>query len=467
MIRALSLWLALAGTALAQDAAPAGPAPSDAIEQAFQKEYAYLVAERAALESRVRAFSDDAARRTADANARLDETQNALLALQRRAELLEQRLESAQRAQAGIIEGRGALDAALSQAQASLDLPAPPADASLDTRIDALSDAFRAAIDRAQAQAAIARTRRTVFLDDGRETEADVVTLGQVAGFAVAADGAGALLPAGGGALQVHGPSNPDEARAVLAGTPPEAVGLFLFESADKRADPPRAKTFDDTLRAGGAIGKVILGLGAVLVLLALWRVVAIVRGTGGSPADAEAVALALREQRHDDARRLAAGVRGAMGRVLARIVEAPERGREELEVVAEQAVEREANALDRFATPLLVGASVAPLLGLLGTVSGMIATFDVITEYGAGNPKLLSGGISEALVTTQLGLIVAIPGVLIGNLLASRAREIADAAESAAVLALHHIGRARLHVMAPHAGGDDAAHAKGQPARA
>jgi biopolymer transport protein ExbB len=64
-----------------------------------------------------------------------------------------------------------------------------------------------------------------------------------------------------------------------------------------------------------------------------------------------------------------------------------------------------------------MVIAAVAPLLGLLGTVTGMIATFDIITEFGTGDPKMLSGGISEALVTTEFGLIVAIPAVLLGNL--------------------------------------------------
>jgi len=69
-----------------------------------------------------------------------------------------------------------------------------------------------------------------------------------------------------------------------------------------------------------------------------------------------------------------------------------------------------------------MVVAAVAPLLGLLGTVTGMIATFDIITEFGTGDPGMLSGGISEALITTQLGLVVAIPAVLLGNLLKGRA---------------------------------------------
>ena len=65
---------------------------------------------------------------------------------------------------------------------------------------------------------------------------------------------------------------------------------------------------------------------------------------------------------------------------------------------------------------------NIAPLLGLLGTVTGMISTFDIITEFGTGDPKLLSSGISIALVTTEVGLAVAIPGLIIGSLLDRRA---------------------------------------------
>ena len=78
--------------------------------------------------------------------------------------------------------------------------------------------------------------------------------------------------------------------------------------------------------------------------------------------------------------------------------------------------------------------AAVSPLLGLLGTVTGMIQTFDVITEFGTSDPKLLSGGISTALVTTELGLIVAIPCLLLGNLLGGWADRIKDDMEKAAL---------------------------------
>jgi biopolymer transport protein ExbB len=66
----------------------------------------------------------------------------------------------------------------------------------------------------------------------------------------------------------------------------------------------------------------------------------------------------------------------------------------------------------------ILILAAVAPLLGLLGTVTGMITTFDVISEFGTGNARALASGISEALVTTQSGLVAAVPGLLLGVLL-------------------------------------------------
>lgn len=105
-----------------------------------------------------------------------------------------------------------------------------------------------------------------------------------------------------------------------------------------------------------------------------------------------------------------------ALARYLA--AEHAEHERADLERVFAEGMLREEGRIDRLGSALTVIAAVAPLLGLLGTVTGMISTFDVITEFGTGNPKLLSGGISEALITTELGLVVAIPALLLGNLL-------------------------------------------------
>lgn len=106
------------------------------------------------------------------------------------------------------------------------------------------------------------------------------------------------------------------------------------------------------------------------------------------------------------------------------------------MEDIVHEAILQEAGPLDRFGSAIMVIASVAPLLGLLGTVTGMITTFDVITEFGTGDPKLLSGGISIALVTTELGLIVAIPTLMLGSLLNAWARNIRRDIEHSALRA-------------------------------
>ncbi|HAQ50749.1 MAG TPA: flagellar motor protein MotA, partial [Gammaproteobacteria bacterium] len=82
--------------------------------------------------------------------------------------------------------------------------------------------------------------------------------------------------------------------------------------------------------------------------------------------------------------------------------------------------------------------AAVAPMLGLLGTVSGMIETFQAITLFGTGDPKLMSGGISQALVTTELGLAVAIPLLILHSILSSKSNQLVQILdeESAAMIA-------------------------------
>ncbi|ATG76544.1 MotA/TolQ/ExbB proton channel family protein [Pseudoalteromonas sp. 1_2015MBL_MicDiv] len=78
---------------------------------------------------------------------------------------------------------------------------------------------------------------------------------------------------------------------------------------------------------------------------------------------------------------------------------------------------------LDNFIGAIAVTAAVAPLLGLLGTVSGMIETFKMMTLFGSGDPEVVSGGIAQALITTELGLVVAIPALVLNALLSRKAK--------------------------------------------
>ncbi len=107
--------------------------------------------------------------------------------------------------------------------------------------------------------------------------------------------------------------------------------------------------------------------------------------------------------------------------KVLLTALEFRNRERVDMENALQEAILGEIPHIERFLSTLGMLAAIAPLLGLLGTVTGMINTFHVITYYGTGDPRMMSGGISEALVTTMLGLSVAIPIMLCHTLLSRR----------------------------------------------
>jgi len=121
------------------------------------------------------------------------------------------------------------------------------------------------------------------------------------------------------------------------------------------------------------------------------------------------------------------------------------ESDRETIESVLQEAILKELPGIQKGLAVLAVLGAVAPLLGLLGTVTGMIDTFRVITLFGTGDPKLMSGGISEALVTTELGLAVAIPIMLLHTLLRRRADHIIGDMEEKAVQLVNIIQKHKL----------------------
>lgn len=115
------------------------------------------------------------------------------------------------------------------------------------------------------------------------------------------------------------------------------------------------------------------------------------------------------------------------------------------LEIRLDEAVLKEVPRLERGLRTIKILAAVAPLLGLLGTVVGMIETFQAITLFGTGDPQLMAGGISQALVTTALGLFVAIPLLLLHNVAAAKSRRLVHILEEqGAGLLAEHIQRTR-----------------------
>jgi biopolymer transport protein ExbB len=189
-----------------------------------------------------------------------------------------------------------------------------------------------------------------------------------------------------------------------------------------------------DTIEGGGIIGIVILSIGGVAVLLIILRIINLVRVSRKNDKLLDAVVARVKEGDLGEALNQAATLPAAMGRVIRSTLQGLRSDPSSVEDVISESVLNEQPLLERYRSALSVFAAVAPLLGLLGTVTGMISTFDVITQYGTGDPQLLSGGISEALITTELGLAVAIPTLLIGNLLASWADRITSNLEVSAL---------------------------------
>lgn len=119
---------------------------------------------------------------------------------------------------------------------------------------------------------------------------------------------------------------------------------------------------------------------------------------------------------------------------------------RETLESIMQEGILKELPRLERFLPTLNIMGAIAPLLGLLGTVTGMINTFHVITLYGTGDPRMMSGGISEALVTTMLGLSMAIPIMLVHTFLSRRVEHITGEMEEKAVALVNIIQKEKLN---------------------
>ena len=107
---------------------------------------------------------------------------------------------------------------------------------------------------------------------------------------------------------------------------------------------------------------------------------------------------------------------------------------RESLEMLFEQQLSRAQSEVEKGLPIIKLLAAVAPLLGLLGTVTGMIATFQSITLFGTGNPAIMAGGISQALITTVLGLVCAIPLLLVHNFLNDKAQGILTVLEEQSI---------------------------------
>jgi len=273
----------------------------------------------------------------------------------------------------------------------------------------------------------VVRFSTTVTTVDGEKIEQEVVRVGT---FNIIADGKYLqFVPETGAVLEL--PRQP-QSRFVkttsnvlrASGSDPVAFGL----------DPSRgsilglliqAPNIRERIAQGGLIGYLIIALGGLALLIAIERLT--VLGLEG-----QKVRKQLKNQKADD--------NNSLGRVLKVAEKYHNTDLETLELKMGEAIIKEAPKLSRGLLFLKIIAVVAPLMGLLGTVTGMINTFQAITLFGTGDPKLMAGGISQALVTTVLGLSVAIPTVLLHTVVTGRSRRIINVLEreSTGIVAEH-----------------------------
>lgn len=257
-----------------------------------------------------------------------------------------------------------------------------------------------------------------------------------------------AFTKSGANFLDYKAPSDDLEAGAtpILLSLLPKQPGGDVNAAASKVAsaadgslvyapiDPTRGgllKSFErvpdvrERIAQGGKIGYIILILLAIGVVFGVLNIIRLFL-----------TSLAVNGQK----RKAQASKSNPLGRVMMAYDESRNKDGDTVELKLDEAILRESPKLEIGLNFLKLAAGIAPLLGLLGTVTGMIKTFQAMMIYGTGDPQLMAGGISEALVTTMLGLIAAIPLLILHSFCSSLARGVQGTLEeqSAGIVARH-----------------------------
>ena len=278
--------------------------------------------------------------------------------------------------------------------------------------------------------------------DDGIVRQGRFLLFGPVAYFAsddgtlagIASQRVGSLIPV------VESCSDP-ALTAMTTSAVANEEGSIPFDASLGNARKIKETVVQHFLKGGAVMWPILLLLScALLVVLLKWIALACVR-LPRTKALAELLS-ALRTKDHARALILTRQMKGMTGRMLRAGAEVLDQPRELIEeAMFEKMLDAKAS-LNRFLPFVAVAAACAPLLGLLGTVTGIISTFNLMTVFGSGDVKMLSSGISEALITTEYGLYVAIPCVLMHSFLSRKAKGLADKMEQIAVKFMCEVGK-------------------------
>jgi biopolymer transport protein ExbB len=219
--------------------------------------------------------------------------------------------------------------------------------------------------------------------------------------------------------------------------------GLVASGSGEMVFDPTLGNAFKlsamhtslyDKLAEGGLVMIPLLGLGLASLVLALIKWLQFTRIRLASERDLQTVLNHIENNKPEQALHHARNIPGMAGELLATAIQHVDEKKEYIEEILYEKMLGARARLERGLPFLALTATTGPLLGLLGTVTGMIATFKLISSFGSGDPKMLAAGISEALMATATGMGVAIPALLLHAFLSRKAKSILGSMEQTAV---------------------------------
>lgn len=412
------------------------------ILSAYKKEYAFLTSQVKNIKSRIESFKQQSLKEKNEMDNQILSLENALLSLESKADQLDQEIFEIQRTSESAEDNKGILEATIQQAQSTMS------EYEFNGYDDDTADQFSELekigmlIEKANSvikdHSSITKTNGTFYLTDGTEVSGNIIKVGHIASYGNSPKGSGVLAPAGENKFKVWRDSNTELVDGIFNNQKQSSVPVFLYESSVKAIEEKQEKTVLSVIQSGGIIAWIIVGLGLFALLLIILRFGFLKAASASTEKLLNKVVSKIKSNDLDGAIQIASKKKSSSARVLASALRNIDKDRDHLEDIVSESILHESSQLNRFGSMILVVATVAPLLGLLGTVTGMISTFDIITEFGTGDPKLLSSGISIALVTTEVGLAVAIPALLFGNILSGWAEGIKDDMEKAALRAIN-----------------------------
>jgi len=405
------------------------------LEKAYAKEFAYLKAQKEMLQQRLKEVQTQNDTKLREAKSAIASLEKEVLAKNALSEKLSDELFRARQNFQMLGDDTALVESVLMQATSTLKPHGVDVIVNKEEYQKALSTIFESSDKLIRKLSSVRSENGKFYAQDGSEVEGKILKIGNIASYGISSQLSGALVPAGDGKLKIYKSLEAQKSAQELANNQtPAELNIFIYENASKEIEDVTEKTIMSIINSGGIIGWVIVALGLVGLLLAILRAFFLMSASSATSTLQKDTLEKLLSGGVESALEFLKNKRGSTARVLKATVRNLDRDREHIEDIVAESILHESSRLDKFGSVILVIAAVSPLLGLLGTVTGMIATFDIITEFGTGDPKLLSGGISIALVTTELGLIVAIPILMIGNLLGGWAEKVKDSMEHSAL---------------------------------